>query len=132
MKIFISHSSKDAHYGKALVELLTSLGIAHDSITFTSDSAYGIPSGQNIFNWLKGRISERPFVIYLRSPSYYSSVACLNEMGAAWMIESEHISIFTPDFDLNTPEFRDGVLDPREMGFRLNDRDRVIQFAEQI
>ncbi|MDS9467969.1 toll/interleukin-1 receptor domain-containing protein [Paracoccus sp. MBLB3053] len=125
MKIFISHSSKNADYGKALVEFLTSIGVAHNNITFTSDSAYGIPSGANIFDWLKGKISEKPFVIYLLSPEYFSSVACLNEMGAAWVIENQHISIFTPDFDIDGSNFRNSVLDPREMGFRLNDRDRI-------
>lgn len=132
MKIFISHSSKNANYGKALVELLTSIGVAHDKITFTSDTSYGIPPGENIFNWLKERISEKPFVIYLLSPEYFSSVACLNEMGAAWVVENRHVAIFTPEFNIDSVDFRNGVLDPREMGFRLNDEDRLTQFIEQM
>ncbi len=48
---------------------------------------------ENIFKWLKGRISEKPFVIYLLSPEYFSSVACLNEMGAAWVVENQHVAI---------------------------------------
>lgn len=132
MKIFISHSSKNASYGKALVELLTSIGIIHEHIIFTSDPSYGIPSGENIFNWLKMRISEKNFVIYLLSPEYYSSVACLNEMGAAWVIENEHIAIFTPDFNIDSHDFQSGVLDPREMGFRLDDSDRLTQFTEKM
>jgi hypothetical protein len=78
MKIFISHSSKNANYGNALVQLLTGIGIKSEQIIFTSNSAFGIPIGQNIFNWLKDRINEKPYVIYLLSPEYYSSVACLN------------------------------------------------------
>lgn len=132
MKIFISHSSLNAGYGSALVELLTSIGITHDKITFTSDTSYGIPAGENIFKWLKGRISEKPFVIYLLSPEYFSSVACLNEMGAAWVVENQHVAIFTPTFDLASESFRNSVLDPREMGFRLNDSERLAMFAEQI
>ena len=132
MNIFISHSSENAGYGRALVELLTSLGITHDSITFTSDASYGIPTGENIFDWLKGRISEKPFVIYLLSPEYYSSVACLNEMGAAWIIENKHIMVFTPDFDKNSSEFRSGAVDPREMGFFLHDPEKLVLFAERV
>lgn len=132
MKIFISHSSKNAKYGRALVKLLTEIGVSHDKITFTSDTSYGIPSGENIFDWLKERISEKPLVIYLLSKEYFSSVACLNEMGAAWMIENEHITLFTPDFDIESKEFQSGVLDPREMGFRLNDSDRLTEFTERM
>lgn len=132
MKIFISHSSKNANYGQALVKLLTGIGVAHSDIVFTSDTSYGIPSGANIFDWLKSKISEKPFVIYLLSNDYYSSVACLNEMGAAWIIENEHVVMFTPDFDIESAHFRSGALDPREMGFRFNDDDRVTAFIDQI
>lgn len=131
-RIFISHSSKNVNYGNALVELLLGLGIKDDQIIFTSNTAYGIPIGENIFNWLKNRINEKPFVIYLLSPEYYSSIACLNEMGAAWVIENDHAMLFTPGFNLDTPEFRNGVLDPREIGFYLNDEDRLTAFIESL
>ena len=50
MKIFISHSSENADYGLALVDLLTGIGVPRDKIIFTSDTSYGIPTGENIFN----------------------------------------------------------------------------------
>lgn len=130
MKIFISHSSKNKDYGNHLVELLRGLGIKEDEIIFTSNVAYGIPVAQNIFNWLKSQIEEKPFVIYLLSKEYYESVACLNEMGAAWIVENEHAAIFTPNFNLFSKEFQNGALDPREIGFKINDEDRIMSFIQ--
>lgn len=132
MKIFISHSSKDKNFGNFLVELLRSLGVKENEITFTSNIAYGIPIGQNIFNWLKSQITENPFVIYLLSEEYYKSVACLNEMGAAWIIENEHAAIFTPNFNLSSKEFQGGALDPREIGFYINDEYRILAFIHHL
>lgn len=130
MKIFISHSSKNKDYGNHLVELLRGLGIKEDEIIFTSNVAYGIPVAKNIFNWLKSQIEEKPFVIYLLSKEYYESVACLNEMGAAWIVENEHAAIFTPNFNLSSKEFQNGALDPREIGFKINDEDRIMSFIQ--
>jgi len=130
MKIFISHSSKNANYGQAIVDLLLAIGIKNEQIIFTSNDAFGIPTGKNIFNWLKAVINEKPHVIYLLSSSYYSSIACLNEMGAAWIVESKHTIIFTPEFKTSSYEFQNGVLDPREMGFKITNHDRVTAFIE--
>lgn len=130
MKIFISHSSKNKILGEALVDLLRSVGIKDSEIIFTSNTAYGIPVGQNIFHWLKSQITENPFVIYLLSEEYYQSIACLNEMGAAWIIENKHAAIFSPNFDLSSKEFQSGALDPREIGFYINDEDRILSFIE--
>ena len=132
MKLFISHSSKNANYGNALVELLTGIGVSPSDIIFSSNDAFGIPIGQNIFNWLKDRISEKPYVLYLLSPEYYTSVACLNEMGAAWIIESDHTMIFTPNFNLRSYEFQNGALDPREIGFYINNENKVLSFIESL
>ncbi|KYH06685.1 hypothetical protein A1704_23010 [Chryseobacterium cucumeris] len=132
MKIFLSHSSKNKFYGEKLVELLRSVGVKETEIIFTSNTAYGIPVGQNIFNWLKSQISENPFVIYLLSEEYYQSIACLNEMGAAWIIENKHAAIFTPNFNLSSKEFQTGALDPREMGFYINDEERILSFLHLI
>ena len=132
MKIFISHSSKNKNYGNHLVELLRGLGIKENEIIFTSNVAYGIPVAKNIFNWLKSQIEEKPFVIYLLSKEYYESVACLNEMGAAWIVENEHAAIFTPNFNLSSKEFQNGALDPREIGFKINDEDRIMSFIQML
>lgn len=132
MKIFISHSSRNAKYGQAIVDLLSGVGVNSNQIIFTSNDAFGIPTGQNIFKWLKDRIVEKPHVIYLLSPEYYSSVACLNEMGAAWIVENQHTIIFTPQFKPSSPEFQNGALDPREMGFKINNTDRILEFVESL
>jgi len=132
MKIFISHSSKNSKFGQAIVDLLLSVGVSSNQIIFTSNDAFGIPNGKNIFNWLKERITEKPHVIYLLSPEYYSSIACLNEMGAAWIIENQHTIIFTPQFNPSSPEFQNGALDPREMGFKINNVDRITEFVESL
>lgn len=132
MKVFISHSSKNKNYGNELVNLLTGIGVNGEEIIFTSNDAYGIPIGQNIFDWLKNRITEKPHVIYLLSPEYYKSVACLNEMGAAWIVESKHTMVFTPEFNLTSPEFLNGAIDPREIGFFINSHDKLIAFIEGL
>ena len=132
MKIFISHSSKNLKFGQAIVDLLLSVGVSSNQIIFTSNDAFGIPTGENIFKWLKERITEKPHVIYLLSPEYYSSVACLNEMGAAWIVENKHTIIFTPQFKPSSPEFLNGALDPREMGFKINNIDRITGFIESL
>jgi len=131
-KIFISHSRENKVIGEALVELLEHLGVASGNIVFTSDDDYGIPIGMNIFEWLKERIVERPHVIFLLSPEYYKSIACLNEMGAAWVVGNDYTMIFTPDFDLDCKEFSNGALDPRRIGFCVNNEIRLLQFAEHM
>lgn len=132
MKIFISHASANKQYGDALVELLRGIGVNEEEIIYTSNPAYGIPISQNIFKWLKTQITEKPFVIYLLSKEYYSSIACLNEMGAAWVIENEHATIFTPGFDINSKEFQNGAIDPREIGFYLDNQERLLTFIQLL
>ena len=132
MKIFISHSSKNKNYGNEFVNLLTGVGANGEDIIFTSNDAYGIPIGENIFQWLKNRIAEKPHVIYLLSPEYYKSVACLNEMGAAWVIENKHTMIFTLDFQLDSYEFQNGAIDPREIGFYIDNQSKLIAFIESL
>lgn len=132
MKIFISHASANKNHANAFVELLRNIGIKEGEIIYTSNTVYGIPTGKNIFDWLKTQISEKPFVIYLLSREYYLSIVCLNEMGAAWIVENEHAVIFTPNFDIACKEFQSGVLDPREMGFYMNEEDKILLFIQQL
>lgn len=132
MKVFISHASANKQYGSALVELLTGLGVPDADIIFTSNPAYGIPIGKNIFDWLKSQIAEKNFVVFLLSEEYYRSIACLNEMGAAWVVENEHAVVFLPGFEVGGKDFQNGAIDPRSIGFHINDKDRVLQFINSL
>jgi len=132
MKYFISHSSKNFHYGESIVQLLIDIGVSHEDIIFTSKSGFGIPKGENIFDWLKSKIEDKPFVIYLLSDEYYSSVACLNEIGAAWIVENKHIALFTPGFNLNNPKFKEGAIDPRKIGVFIDDKNDMLEFVTLI
>jgi len=132
VKIFISHSSKDKKYGECILQLLLDIGISSNDIVFTSKPGFGIPKGQNIFQWLKKKLVEKPFVIYLLSNNYYNSIACLNEMGAAWVIENKHITIFTPEFDTKNSQFYEGAIDPREIGIFLTKKADIVEFVDNI
>jgi len=132
MKIFISHASANKEFGNALVDLLRSVIVGEQEIIFTSNTVYGIPNGKNIFDWLKVQITDKPFVVYLLSNQYYASIACLNEMGAAWVIENQHAILLTPTFDVDSKQFRSGAIDPREIAFRLNDEERMLAFIHDL
>ncbi len=38
-------------------------------------------------------------MIYHLSDNYYDSVACLNEMGAAWVVQNDYTVVGIPGFD---------------------------------
>ncbi|MDF2883074.1 MAG: hypothetical protein K0R54_3631 [Clostridiaceae bacterium] len=131
-KIFISHSSVDRKYGEALVKLLRGLGFQRQQIIFTSNDDYGIPIDTNIFDYLKSQINDGVYMIYLLSDNYYKSVACLNEMGAAWIVQNEYTVIGVPDFNFNNPKFSEGAIDPRRIGFNIDNRKRIVEFKNKL
>lgn len=91
-KLFISHSSKDAEYMKAFVDLLVAIGVHKNQITCTSVPQCYIPVRCNIYDWLAKQFQTSDLhVVYAFSDNYYSSVATLNEMGAAWVMRIKHI-----------------------------------------
>ncbi|MFE4714772.1 RNA-binding domain-containing protein [Paenibacillus sp. NPDC056722] len=131
-KVFISHASQDKQYGEALVKFLRGIGLKRDQIIFTSDDDYGIPIGMNIFDYLKSQIDEGAYMIYLLSNNYYDSVACLNEMGAAWVVQNEYAVVGVPDFEFSNPKFSSGAIDPRAIGFKLDNKKRLVEFKNQL
>ena len=99
-KIFISHSSKDVKYVEPIVELLADIGMTNDNLFCSSIPDYGIPLNQDIYEYLSSLFSENElYVIFVLSSNYYGSPACLNEMGAAWVLKNEYTSILLPKFE---------------------------------
>lgn len=94
--VFISHSSKDKDFVDALVNLLEEIGLDENTLFCSSVSDYGVPLGENIFNYLKAQFQEHEiFVIFVHTPNYYQSPICLNEMGAAWILHADCCSFLS-------------------------------------
>lgn len=118
-KIFISHSSKDEKYVSALVDLLCDIGLNTEHIFCSSVPGYGIPLDYDIYDFLKQQFQEQDLhVFFVLSDNYYNSPACLNEMGATWILQKNYTSILLPGF-----EFRniDGAVNPRQMSMKLDE-----------
>ncbi len=135
-KVFLSHSSVDKKYGDALRALLIGLGLKNSQLVYTSYAANKIPVGENIFDYLRENIGSNVFVIILLSNHYLNSVACLNEMGAAWVVKSDYLCFYTPDFDFSNPKYSQCALDTRKMGAVLkpnsNCRTSMLEFKNII
>ena len=122
-KLFISHSSKDQVYVDALIKLFEFMGIGRnmEQMICTSVEDYGIPLDTNIFDFLKRQFLEYQLhVIFLLSPNYYASPVCLNEMGAAWVLQTRYTSILVPGFRFDMIR---GAIDPAKKAIQMDARD---------
>lgn len=134
--IFISHSSTDKKYGDALRNFITGLGVKKDQLVYTSHPLHKIPLNKNIYEYLRSRINNNTFMIFLWSNAYLRSSACLNEMGAAWLAQSDYTNIYTPDFDFTNYEYSKCAVDKNRMGAILKVDDNLkismIELKEKI
>lgn len=119
-KIFLSHRSSDKKYGDALEKLIIGLGVKNNQLIYTSHPLHKIPLNENIYDYLRKNINQDVFVIILWSNEYLESPACLNEMGAAWVTQSDYTNIYTPDFAFGNPKYHECAVDTRKMGAVLN------------
>lgn len=120
-KIFISHKTEDSNYAKAIIAMLVALGVNHKDIFCSSVDGYGIPFGKNIFDTLHNQFDDyKLFVIFIHSPRYYKSAISLNEMGAAWILRSEHRSFLTSDCEFS---MLTGVIHRDEIAFKAGQKD---------
>lgn len=126
-KVFISHSSRDIAYVKPIVELLEHIGLDDKNMFCSSVRGYGIPLGNHICDYLKEQFQNYDLiVIYVLSENYYSSPICLNEMGAAWVLQSQYRSILLPRFDYRDIE---GVIDHMNISIKLDaDREELREY----
>ncbi|WP_025114151.1 TIR domain-containing protein [Lysinibacillus fusiformis] len=134
-KIFISHSSKDKDICNLFVELLDDLGIPEDNILYSSLPRFGIPGDVNIYEYLRSKINENFYMFYMLSDNYYESIACLNEMGAAWVRQNEYSTFKLPNLSGGIK----GVVDPNRKAWDLTDavelnnlKNKLIQDFELI
>lgn len=124
-KIFISHSSADLKYVEPFVELLADIGMASDNMFCSSVADYGIPLGEDIYEYLSSLFHEYNLhVIFVLSNNYYRSPACMNEMGAAWVLKNQYTSVLLPNFEYKEIK---GAANPNKIGIKLDDEEELLK-----
>ena len=120
--LFISHASADDEIVAGLVEMLRTIGFNKKNLFCSSVPGYDIPEGEDIYDFLCGKlINYNLFVVFVLSEAYYNSAACLNEMGAAWVLKANYSTIILPGFQI--PDIK-GAVNPRKMAVVLEDSKR--------
>lgn len=136
--VFISHSSNDYDFVEALTDMLAHIGLTCENLFCSSIPGFWLHLSDDIFESLRKLFQDHDmFVIFVLSPHYYESPASLNEMGAAWVLQSQYCSILTKNMEYANMK---GVLgnskiaikvDDQEAKFRLNDlKNRIFTFLK--
>lgn len=124
-KIFISHSSEDLKYVEPFVELLADIGLTNENLFCSSVPDYAIPLNQDIYDYLSSLFHNyKLYVVFMLSKNYYESPVCLNEMGAAWVLKSEYISILLSGFEYKEIK---GAVNPNKIGMKLDDEEELLK-----
>lgn len=135
-KIFLSHRSSDKKYADALEKLIVGLGVKNDQLIYTSHPLHKIPLGQKIYDYLRENINDQVFMIILWSNDYLESPACLSEMGAAWVTQTDYIGIYCPEFSFGNPKYHEVPIDTTKMGAVLNGdancKASMIEFKNKV
>lgn len=98
--------------------MLEDIGLSETEIVCSSIPGYGIPLGKDIYDWLSEQFQNYDLhIIFVLSENYYSSVACLNEMGAAWVLKQKYDTVLLPNFDF--PQIK-GAINPQQIGIKLD------------
>lgn len=138
-KIFISHSSMDAEFAEALVNMLHAIGVQYNEIFCSSVPGCWVEEGQDFIQTIKKHFQDYElYMLYIHSPRFYNSHVCLNEMGAAWIAQSDYSSFLTSDMSY---EQMDAVVrnteiaikvDTNDANFRLNDwQNRLLRWLNK-
>lgn len=136
-KIFISHREVDKKQVDALIDLLYAIGIPRPlqngdkTIFCSSHPAAYIENGQMIDNEIIKHFhcEQNVFFILWYTDNYFESQACLNEMGAVWVMNKQYQEILMPGFERNKIG---GLLPKEKVSFYANDKFRLNTFKEQI
>ena len=134
-ELFISHSSNDAVPVRRFYDLLEVIGVPENKIFCSTIPERGVPLGEDIYTVIKNQLlKQRVHVVFMLSNNYYNSVACLNEMGAAWILQASYTTFLLPGF-----EYREikGAINAGKIGIKLDAGEeevfsRLTEFKDKL
>lgn len=128
--IFISHCGKQKAFVKALVELFESCGCSGDNMFCSSVSGFNIDEGEDIVDTLRKKFEDyNIYVIYVLSSDFFGSPYCMNEVGAAWILQFAYSIIETTDLDESKI---DGVISKTKNRISFKNDDDDILFDKMV
>ena len=126
--VFISHRKTQYSFVKAFVELLENCGFTGDNLFCSSVPGFNIGLDQDVVETLRNKFVDYDiYVIYVLSTDYFESPYCLNEMGAAWVLQVQNSIIITHDMDESKI---DGVVNKTKT--RVSFKDTDLQLASRM
>lgn len=127
--LFISHASADIKYVQPLVELLADIGLNNETMFCSSVPDYHIPMDNDIYDYLKSLFDNYDLhVVFMLSDNYYKSAACLNEMGASWVLRKRYSTVLLPKFDFSAIK---GAVNPTQISLKL-DNDNIDELKVRL
>lgn len=134
--LFLSHSSMDKQYADSLRDFLSGIGVKDECLIYTSHPNHKIPLDESIFEYLRKFINQNVYMIIMWSDSYLDSPACMNELGALWVVGGNYTNVFVPGFDFNNPKFKQCAIDTNKMGIALKKdsvcKTRLIELKNNV
>lgn len=129
-KIFISHASIDKRIISQFVDKILTLGCKIDGtdIYCTSIDGLGIKTGVDFRDHIKTSLQVSDFVLLMVSQNYKLSEVCLNEMGAAWVLDKRVIPIIVDAIDFDEM----GVVYKVKQGMKIKDDARLDELYAEL
>ena len=133
--VFISHSGKQELFVSALVALFEDCGFTKDNLFCSSVPGFNIGLDEDIIETLRKKFLDyNIYVVYVFSNEFFDSPYCLNEMGAAWVLQVDNSIIITRDMDERKI---DGVVNKGKTRISFKDSDlqlesRMIELREKL
>lgn len=130
-KIFISHALADEKVVSLFVNKILKAGcdVKTEDIIYTSQVDTGVVNGEDIPETLKKGIRESALFFMMVSENYRKSEVCLNEMGAAWIMDGLVRKIMVlpgAGFD------KIGWLMSLKKGTKLEDKDGLDMIHDEV
>jgi len=98
--VFISHRGSQVDFVTALVNLLNNCGFTKENLFCSSVPGFNIDLDEDIIETLRKKfVNYDIYVVYVFSTDFFDSAYCLNEMGAAWVLQVGYSIIVTTDMD---------------------------------